>query len=165
MRLKVVIIVVMLLASATIGRAHGEIVRCSGTALGTKADPFDFEVTLQIVLPDPREYDKSLTMVQGRDGRFVAIVGTSVGSYGLGLLEEVTTISSQTTKAKQTSKSVRYQLVVTGRPNEAFSLTGFYIKDGRPMLLRADLWHESRRFSLASTTEGLGIRLYSGRCE
>ena len=48
-----------------IGPAHAEIVRCSGVATGTPADPFDFEASVEMVLPEPGDYDKTLTMVQG----------------------------------------------------------------------------------------------------
>lgn len=112
----------MLLAvvSSSAMTVHSEVLRCVTTT------PGGLELTLNIVLP--QDFNLTLTTTD-KEGRLNSVIyGDSLTSIGEGVIEE-----------KMLSRQAkRFPFVVTRLPSEMDSLTGFYIEDGTPIIVKVD---------------------------
>jgi hypothetical protein len=117
---RVILMMLLAVVSSTAMTAHSEVLRCVCTTLG------GLEFTLDIVVPE--DFNLTLTTTD-KKGRFNSMIyGDSLVSIGEGVIE-VKMLSQQ---------AKRFPFVVTRRPTEMNSLTGFYIEDGTPIIVKID---------------------------
>lgn len=110
----------ILLALTITTTAHSEALRCAGTT------PGGLEFTLDIVVP--QDFNLTLTTTD-KNGRFNSIIyGDSHGSIGEGVIE----VKFSRIMPK------RFPFVITRRPSEMDSLTGFYIEEDTPVIVKID---------------------------
>ena len=148
-----VLLMLLALAYGFPDLARAEILRCSAAGEDYRGQ---VKIDVDIVLPEARECNKSLWARGNQSGSDVKMLGPA--SIAMGIIE---------TRAKTppSSESERHELIVTVAPGSANSLTGIYIPtDGRPVLIKADLWDKSRRFTMASSFEGVGLAVFTGTC-
>ena len=117
---------------------------------------------VDIVVPDPMTQDESLWAAKPK------AVEPHVLSLrvGVGSIEIVRTATLGV--ARQTEERRRFDLVITQLPSSVYSLVGFYIEDriwGYPVMLKADMWDSSKRFTLVRSHTGLGLEVSVGRCK
>src|SRR5262245_56841650 len=137
-------VAIVLVLCSLVADAKAEILRCS--ASGRDGD-FEMKVEVDIVLPTDGEYDKSLTAVTAEKGNFVTILG-GTAPKGLGLIDVAIT---NTWRGASNLYKQRHDLVVTRQPGGGWSLVGFYFEKGYPVLVKADTWDPSKRFTLTTS--------------
>jgi len=117
---KVTLMMLLAVVSSSAMTAHSEVLRCVTTTAG------GLELTLNIIVP--QDFNLTLTTTD-KKGRFNSIIyGDSLVSIGEGVIE-VKMLSHQ---------AKRFPFVVTRRPSEMNSLTGFYIEEDTPIIVKVD---------------------------
>lgn len=117
---RVILMTLLAVVSSSAMTAHSEVLRCVSTT------PGGLELTLDIVVP--KDFNLTLTTTD-KKGRLNSIIyGNSLVSIGEGVIE-VKMFSQQ---------AKRFPFVVTRRPSEMNALTGFYIEDDTPVIVKVD---------------------------
>jgi hypothetical protein len=140
--------------------ARAEVFHCSAQG---KDGAFTTTVEVDIVIPHPMETDKSLWVLEHGSRRPVNMASPSVA---VGSIEIVRTDTLG--EAKRTADRRRFDLVINQLPSTISSLVAFFFEDrisGHPALLKADLFDDSKRFTLARSMAGLGLEILTGNCK
>ena len=141
--------------------ARAEILRCYAVGL---SEGSEVKVDVSIALPPEEENEGALTLVTKDQGKFVGLVGgTSPKRQGW---IEIKVVSPNPPYWAQKG---HYDLVVTSPPGKRSSLAGFYLIDelieALPVIVKADVWHDSKRFTMAASSSGPGVDMLVGQCQ
>jgi hypothetical protein len=141
--------------------ARAEILRCSATGLSYGSE---VKVDVSIALPPGERNDRVLTLATKDRGEFVELVG-GISPKRQGFIE----IKVTSPYFPYWAEKGHYDLVVTSPPGNRSSLAAFYLIeehfDALPVIVKADVWHESKRFTMAASSSGPGIDLLVGQCQ
>jgi len=117
---------------------------------------------VDIVVPHPMTRNESLWAAKPKPFESHVLVATAIG---VGSIEIVRTATLGL--ARRTEERQRFDLLITQLPSSSDSLVGIFMEDrkwGHPVLLKADLWDSSKKFTLVRSLTGRGLEVSAGEC-
>lgn len=138
--------------------ARADVFSCSATG---EYNELKTTIAADIVIPHPMNMDKALWLLEAHSHApsIIAATGSTLGSI------ELVVTASFRDAAKTTDPRKRHHLIVTQVPSSSNSLIAIYFDGPRhPTIVRADVWHASKRFTVAKQGEGTGVQLFVGEC-